>query len=125
MGAEEGGAHGDGVGGAEPARGAQLAKLGPDVEPVARLDLDGGDAFSHQRGEPAAGRGHKRIVARGAGRLHRRDDAAAGARDLFIARAFETHLELVGAIAAEDEVRVAIDQPRRDPAALAIDDLGA
>ena len=54
-------------------------------------------------------------------RLDRGDDAAAGARDLLVARAGQPHLELVGAVAAIDQVGVAVDQARRDPAAVAVD----
>ena len=56
-------------------------------------------------------------------RLHGRDDAAAGARDLFVARAGQTLLEFVGAIAAIDQMGMTVDQARRDPAAVAIDPL--
>ena len=53
-------------------------------------------------------------------RLHRRDDAAAGARDLFIARARQPLLEFVGAVAAIDQMGMTVDQAGRDPAAGAI-----
>ena len=51
-------------------------------------------------------------------RAHGRDDAAAGARDLFIAGPLQPHLEFAGTVAAMHEMGVAIDQRRRDqPAA--------
>ena len=60
------------------------------------------------------------LVAGGACRRDRAADAAAGARDLFVARALQALLELARAVAAVDEVRVAVDQPRRDERALEI-----
>jgi hypothetical protein len=42
----------------------------------------------------------------------------------FIARALQAHLEFMGAVAAINQMGVAIDQAGRDPAAAAIDDLG-
>ena len=62
------------------------------------------------------------VLARRAQRRDGRDDAAAGARDLLVARAVQAQLELVGAVAGVDEVGVAVDQAGRDPAALAVDD---
>ena len=56
--------------------------------------------------------------------FHGRNDAAARPRDLFVARTRKPHLEFAGAVAGIDQMRVAIDQARRDPAALAIDALG-
>jgi hypothetical protein len=50
-------------------------------------------------------------------RFHGRDDAAAGARDLLIARAGQPLFEFAGAVAAIDQMGMAIDQARRDPAA--------
>ena len=49
-------------------------------------------------------------------------DAAAGARDLLVARAGEPHFEFARAVAGVDEMGVAVDQSRRDPAAVAVDD---
>src|ERR1051326_9352974 len=48
-------------------------------------------------------------------RFHRVDDAAAGARNLLVARALQAQLELVGAVSGIDEMRVAVDQAGRDP----------
>ena len=47
-------------------------------------------------------------------------DAAAGARDLFVARAGEAQRELVRALAAVDEMRVAVDEAGRDECAAAV-----
>jgi Asp/Glu/hydantoin racemase len=68
--------------------------------------------------------GEQRAFARLARGAHGRDDAAAGARDLVVACAGQPELELVRPIAAIDDVGVAIDQARRDPATLAVDSLG-
>ncbi len=71
------------------------------------------DAFGDQRVERGAGRLATSSSSRGgARRLHGRDDAAAGPGDLFVGRAGQPQLELVGAVAAKDQVGVAIDQAR-------------
>ncbi len=101
----------------------QLPHLGLGIETITGLDLDGGCALADQRIEPR----QRACNQLGLGRLaccgNRRDDAAAGARDLLIARALQAKLELMRAIAAEHEMGVAIDQAGRDPAAAAIDPL--
>ena len=56
-------------------------------------------------------------LARGA---HAGDDAAAGACHFLVAGAVQTHGEFVGALAAIDQVGVAIDQARRGQHALAV-----
>ena len=103
---------------AESAGGAQRLGLGHEVETIAGLDLDRGDAFGDQGIEPRQRLRDKLILARRARRLHGRDDAAAGARDLLVACAFEPQFEFMRAVAAIDEMSVAIDQSRRDPAAV-------
>jgi hypothetical protein len=108
---------------AQRARGAQHADFARPIEAIARLDLDRRGPFRDQRVEAGQGAGDKIALARRARGAHGRDDAAAAPRDFFIGRAFEAHLELGGAVAAVDQVGVAIDQARRDPAARAIDDL--
>ena len=120
MGAEEGGAHRHAVGLAEAPRHAQLLALVFEREAVAGLDLDGADAVGQQLFEPRRGLREERVfvgLARGA---HRGDDAAAGLRHLFVAGARQPHRELVGALAAVDQVGVAVDQARRDEGAAAV-----
>ena len=107
----------------EPARRAQLLRFALAIEPVAGLDLDRGDAFGDQRVEPRQALRDELVLARRARRLHGRDDAAAGARDLLVGRAGEPQLELVRAVARIDEMGVAIDQAGRDPAAVERDAL--
>ena len=107
----------------EPARGAKLAGLGFHLQAIARLDLDGCDTFGDQRIEPRQRLRDQFVLGCGARRLHGGENAAAGARDLLVAGAGEAQLELVRAVAAVDEVGVAVDQARRDPAAFEIDAL--
>jgi len=100
----------------QPARRAQLFRFVLAIEPVAGLDLDRRDAFGDQRVETRQAVRHKLVLACRARRLHGRDDAAAGARDLLVGGAGEPQLEFVRAIARVDQMGVAIDQSRRDPA---------
>src|SRR5690606_17133780 len=58
------------------------------------------------------------VLGGGAGGGHGGDDAAAGAGDLLVGRPVEALLELAGAVAAEDQVGVAVDQAGGDPAAV-------
>ena len=53
-------------------------------------------------------------------RFHRGNDAATGARDCFVARTRQALLELVGAVAAVNQMGMTVDQAGRDPAAGAI-----
>src|SRR5262249_56048150 len=57
------------------------------------------------------------LLARRARRGDRGTDSAAGAGDLLVSGAAEAQLELVRAVAAIDEMRVAIDEARGHPAA--------
>ncbi len=102
---------------AERVRELEQAHFGLGIEAVAGLDLDRGAAAGHQRVETAAALVEQLLVRRGGGALDRRGDPAAGLGDLFIGRAGAAHRMLVGARAAEHQVGVAIDQPRRDPGA--------
>ena len=72
---------------AEPARGAQQAGLGVEIEPVTGLDLDRGDALGDQPVEARGGARDELVLARRPRRLDGRDDAAAGRGDLAVARA--------------------------------------
>src|SRR5205085_910668 len=53
--------------------------------------------------------------------LDGRKNAATGAGDFLVACAVEPHLEFAGTIASENQMRMTVDQARRDPAAVAID----
>ena len=81
---------------------------------VAGLDLERGHAFGHQRAARAGGRREQRAVAGRARGGDGRADAAAGARDVLVARALQAQLELARALAAVDQVGVAVDQAGRD-----------
>ena len=104
---------------------AQLFALVLERQSIAGLDLDGGDAFGQQCIEPRQRAGDELGLAGGARGAHRGKDAAAGARDGFVAHAVQPLFEFGGAIAGVDEVSVAVDQSGRDPAALAVDDFRA
>ena len=118
--AEESGSNRHCARAAEAPRGLQLAAFGIEVEAVAGFDLDGGDTLRDQRVEPRQ-RGGDQLLGIGLPRrLHRRDDAAAGARNLLVARAGQPLFEFPGAIAAIDQMGMTVDQPRRDPASFAV-----
>ena len=102
---------------AEFPRDLEQANLAFGIEPIARFDLDRRAATGHQRMQPAAALSQQFLVGRGARLRHGRCDPAAGFRDFLIGRAGAAHRVLVGARAAEDEVRVAVDQAGRDPGA--------
>ncbi len=120
VGAKECGSNRDRALAGKTAGGLQLAALGIEFEAVAGLDLDGGDALRDQGIEPRQRCRHKLVGADLSRRLHRGNDAAAGARDFFVTCARQTLLELVGAIAAVNQMGMTIDQAGRDPAAGAI-----
>ena len=105
----------------EPARGAELARLGLGIEAIAGFHLDGRHALGDQVIEAGQGGGDQRVFVRRPGRLDGRHDAAAGARDLLVGGARQPKLELVRPVARIDEMRVAIDQSRRDPAAIELE----
>ena len=109
----------------ELARDAERFALGVKVEPIAGFDFDRADALGDQSVQTPERRSEEFVFARGAGRAHGGKNAAAFAGDLFIRGAGEPELEFVRPVAPVNEVGVAIDQRRRDPAALAIDDAGA
>ena len=109
----------------EAPRDAERLSLGGVVKAVAGLDFDRGHAFGDQGVEAPQGRAEQVLLARPARRPHGREDAAAAAGDLFVGCAREPHLELARPVAGVDEMGMAVDQPRRDPAAPTIDDAGA
>jgi hypothetical protein len=123
MRAEEGRDDRDRPRAAETARRAQRAHLGVEVEPVAGLHLDRRAALGDEMIEARQRFAEERVLGCRPGRLDRGHDAAAGAGDLLVGRAFQAKLEFVRAVAAVNEVGVTVDEARRDPAALAIDPL--
>ena len=125
VGAQEGRAHGDGSQAGQATRDAKAFALRLEIEPIAGLDLDRADALGEQRIEPGKALVDQILVAGRSRRADGRDDAAARASDLFIAGAFQPHLEFARATAAVDEMGVAIDESRQNPAPLAIHRFGA
>ncbi len=124
MSAEEGGAHSDVALFAQPAGGTQRLGFVFEVEAIAGLDFDGGDALGHQGVQTGQSLLNKLIFAGFAQRADRGNDAAAGASDFFIRGPGQPHFEFVGAVTGMDEMRVAVDQAGGNPSAAAIDDLG-
>ena len=110
---------------AQAARGAKRLQFMLKREAVAGLDLDGGDALGDQGVEAGQGLGDKLVFGGCARGGHGGNDATPGAGNLFVARALQPQFELMGAVAAVDQVGVGIDQARGDPAALAIDGVGS
>jgi hypothetical protein len=88
------------------------------IQAIARFDFQRSDAVGEQRACARQRLGEQRFGTRGAGLAYGGIDAAAGAGDLFVARAVEALLEFLRAVAGEDEVSVAVDQARGDPRAL-------
>ena len=109
--------------GSEFSRGLQLPPLGVEFEAIAGFDLDRGDAFGDQRVEPRQRSGRQLFGVSLPRRLHGRDDAAARTRDFLVARAGETLFEFPGAVAAIDQMGMAVDQPGCDPTAVAVGSL--
>jgi hypothetical protein len=94
------------------------AALGGDVQAVAALDLNGGGARAVHLGEQAACVRAQLALTRGARGRNRRHDAAAGVR---LPR--HPRLELRGALAREDHVRVAVDEARHNRTTAELDAL--
>ena len=105
----------------ERARDAQLLQLVGRVEAVARLDLDCRNAFVDHRGQSRCAASREVRIARRARRAHCRQDAAARGGNFRVRRAFEPALELAGAVACIDDVRMAVDETGRRPAPLRVD----
>ena len=114
VGAKKGGLHRHAEVAPQPPRHAQLLALVLCGQAVTALDLDGAHAFGQQGLQARRGGGKQLVLAGLARGLHGADDAAAGARDLLVAGAVEPQRELMRALAAVDEVGVAVDQPGRD-----------
>ena len=105
----------------EAARHAQHPRLRLEVEPVARLDLEGRRPVGAERIEARAALREQRFLVRGSRRPHGGGDAAALPRDLLVARALAPPLELRVAVAGVNEVRVAVDEAGRDERAPEVD----
>ena len=96
----------------------QAAGLVADGQPVAGLDLDGRGALAaHLLDQPGDVRGEL-LVGRGPGGGHGGADPAGGVR-----LAGHPGRELLRPVAGEDQVAVAVDEPREHRAAAGVDDL--
>ncbi len=104
---------------AERARDLELLQFGHRLQSVARLDLDRRDALRCKRGQPGLALHGEVGSVRGAGRAHRRVDAAALSGDVGVARAVLPLFEFAGAISRVDEMRVTVDESRRQPSSAA------
>ena len=105
--------------GAEPRRdpvraadGPQRGELAVAIESVARLPLEGRRAVAAHPAAVTLDRFTQALLAGRARRADGREDAAAGRVQLFVARAARAKRELLDAVAAERDVRVAVDEPR-------------
>ena len=95
-------------------RNAQHFHFCIDIQTVTRLDLDSGHTLGNQRIDADKRTCQQRFLIRRARRSHRGDNAAASPRDFLIGRALKPHLEFASAVAAMDDVGVAIDKAGRD-----------
>ena len=90
------------------------AQLGLEVEAVARLGFDGRDAVPEHLVEPAPSVGRELLVARRSRRGDGRQDPATCLEDFEVTRSLLAEEQLAFARAAEQEVCMGIDEPRRD-----------
>ena len=109
MGSEKRRPHGHGGIFTQPTRRPQLSAFGVKRQTVARLELDSCHALGDQRVETGPGGSDQFRDTRATGGLYGRNDAVAGASDFLIGRAPKPLLEFAGAVAAIDEVSMAVD----------------
>ena len=114
---QAGGAHRHGQILPQAAGDPQAAGLVLGRQTVAGLDLQRGDALGQQRPGAGQGAGQQLVFRRGAGGSHGGQDAAAGAGDGLVAGALQPQLELLRAVAAVNQMGVAVHQARRDQGA--------
>ena len=110
MGAEEGGDERRPRLRRQAAHDAQLLTLVVEIEPVPRLDLDGGRAVREQHREPRTRDGDELVLRAGAHVPHRLENAAASGRDRLVVLAEGAALVIVEAWRAKDGVGVAVDE---------------
>ena len=120
MRAEKACAHTYGAKRCDPSGYAQHFQLRLDIQSVARLNLDRCHPFSDERIYPFQSGCQQTRFTRRACRSNGRSNTSACLCNLFIARAMETHLKLGGTVTAMHNMRVAIDETRRDQAAFQI-----
>src|SRR3546814_4733067 len=115
MGAEERGGDADRALLTEAPGRAQHAQFALTIQAVAGFHLDRGDALGGEMIEPLERAPDEFILARRAGRPHRRENAAAGPSDLLVPRPLEAQFEFLGAVAAEEQRGLAIAEAGREP----------
>ena len=120
MGAQEARAHPDRPLLGDAAGRTQHRELRLEVEAVARLDLDGGDALGNQCVDARQGVREKGVRIRPTRRFDGGEDPAAGPGDVLVARPLEPHLELLRAVAAVHDVGVTVEQGRGDQPSLQV-----
>ena len=91
------------------------------VQPVAGFNLQGGDAFAQQTSQPLAGQRQQLRFAAFPGGAHGRVNAAAVCANGLVGNAVEALLPLLRPAAAKNQMRMAIDQPRRKQPAAEVD----
>ena len=111
---EKTGAHADAELAAKAPRHAQHAAFAVEIQSVAGFDFQRGHAVGKQRPCTRHRLREQLLLAGRAGRVDAGDDAATGARDLLVTGAVEAQVEFVRTIAAEHQMGMAVDQPRRD-----------
>ncbi len=94
-----------------------------EIQPVAGLDLQGGDPFAQQTSQPLPGQRQQLLFAAFPGGAHGRVNTAAVGANGLVGDAVEALLPLLRPAAAEDQVRVAINQPRREQPAAEVNTL--
>ena len=103
------------------ARHAQALEFVLHIQPVARLDLDRGHAARCERFDARRGLRRELRRRRRARRLHGGENPATRARDFLVGRPLQAALEFLRAVACVNEVRVAIDEARRDQCPACVD----
>ncbi len=101
----------------ERQQGFEQAQFGGGLQAVTRLGFGGGGAVREHAQQARTGLRDERLDAGLARRADRGEDAAARGEDVEIGRARHLHLELVGAVARPDDVRVRVHEARHDDAA--------
>src|SRR5207302_5462074 len=104
----------------ESAGNLQAASLVLERQPVAGLDLDGGDTFGDQLIEARGGARKQRLVAGRARGSHRGSDPSTASRDLLVTDALKAQLELGGALTTVDQVGMRVDEPGCDQCAFEV-----
>ncbi|MNS49455.1 N-formimino-L-glutamate deiminase [compost metagenome] len=119
---QAGAAHADRQFGAEATGHTQHLALVGQVQAVAGLDFDAGNAITHQAFQALGGTGEQFIFAGCAGGAYGAGDTATAGGDFRVADALQALFEFTAAVTAEHRVSVAVDQARCDPGPVQIID---